>query len=75
MARTPAKHSVSGIISPKISFPVDLHDHAKDAAHAEGFRGERQFSDFICMVVQEWIDHREARRGDKHFPKRSTDGQ
>jgi len=54
--------------SPKISFSRSLLKRAQNAAYAEGYTGERDFSRFISMVVADWIDNRESKRGDGAYP-------
>jgi hypothetical protein len=55
--------------TPKISLSPSLLERARRAAYAEGYGGERQFSDFVSMVLKDWIDSRENLRGDKAYPE------
>jgi len=54
--------------TPKVSLSPSLLERARRAAHSEGYGGERQFSDFVSMVLKDWMDAREGLRGDKAYP-------
>jgi hypothetical protein len=55
--------------TPKISLSASLLERARRAAYFEGYGGERRFSEFVSMVLKDWIDGREAQRGDKAYPE------
>jgi hypothetical protein len=54
--------------TPKISLSAELMRDARRAAWHEGYKGERDFSAFVEMVLRDWIDARQRQRKEKAYP-------
>jgi len=52
----------------ELMVPVPLMDRARRAAWWHGYQGEREFSAFICMVLDDWISEQASKRSDKDYP-------
>jgi len=48
--------------------PTPLRERARRAAWWFGYRGEREFSAFVCMVLNDWMSQEASKRADKDFP-------